>query len=216
MRKVFDCAARFKGTSLNDNLLQGPDFTNSLVGVLTRFRQETVALVADIEAMFHQVRVPPRDSNALRFLWWPDHDLLKDPTDFQMRVHLFGAMSSPSCAGFALRKTAKDYGAVYGEVATRAVHDSFYVDDLLVSVSNAEAGINLACQLIGLLNKGGFRLGKCNNREVLTAIPADERAPSVFDLDLDHLPYERTLGIHWNAEADTFQFMTTLKDRPTT
>ena len=55
---VFDCSARFGGISLNDELLQGPELTNPLVGVLTRFRQEPVVFMGDTDAMFHQVRVP--------------------------------------------------------------------------------------------------------------------------------------------------------------
>ncbi|XP_068713019.1 uncharacterized protein [Montipora foliosa] len=41
---------------------------NSLVGVLLRFRQGSVGLAADVEAMFHQVRVQKEDQDALRFL----------------------------------------------------------------------------------------------------------------------------------------------------
>lgn len=55
LRVVFDSGASFGGTSLNQELLQGPDLTSSLVGVLLRFRQEEVAMMADVEAMFHQV-----------------------------------------------------------------------------------------------------------------------------------------------------------------
>lgn len=54
---MFDCSAEFEGHSLNRELLQGPDLTNSLLGVLCRFRQETVAFACDIEGMFHQVKV---------------------------------------------------------------------------------------------------------------------------------------------------------------
>ena len=57
LRVVFDYGASFKGTSLNNQLLKRPDLTNSLFGGLTRFRRETVALMADIKAMFHQVKV---------------------------------------------------------------------------------------------------------------------------------------------------------------
>ena len=65
VRVVFDAAAKFHGTSLNDQLLQGPDYINNLAGVLMRFRQEEVVLVADIEQMFHQVQVPVEDCDAL-------------------------------------------------------------------------------------------------------------------------------------------------------
>ena len=37
IRVVFDCAAEHRGESLNKHLLQGPDLTNNLTGVLCRF-----------------------------------------------------------------------------------------------------------------------------------------------------------------------------------
>ena len=63
-----DCVAKFKGTSLNDQLREGPDLTNGLLGIIIRFRLEPVPMVADVEGMFHQVRVAPDQSNALLLL----------------------------------------------------------------------------------------------------------------------------------------------------
>lgn len=50
-----------------------------------------MAIMADVEAMFHQVKVPPEDADLLRFLWWPDGDICKDLVEYRMVVHLFGA-----------------------------------------------------------------------------------------------------------------------------
>lgn len=98
--------------------LQGPDLTSTLLGVITRFRQEEVAIMADVEAMFHQVRVLDEDADLFRFLWWPSGDISQDFTEYRMRVHIFGATSSPSCATFALQKCAQDnrerYSAAQG------------------------------------------------------------------------------------------------------
>ena len=52
IRVVFDCSVEFAGECLNRQLLQGPDLTNNLIGVLC---QEPVALTCDVEGMFHQV-----------------------------------------------------------------------------------------------------------------------------------------------------------------
>lgn len=88
IRVVFNCSAKYQGKCLNDLLLKGPDLTNSLLGVLTRFRQDRVAVMADIEAMFHQVRVPDPDCSFLRFLWWPDGKLSCAVEEYQMTVRL--------------------------------------------------------------------------------------------------------------------------------
>jgi hypothetical protein len=181
VRVVFDCAVKFEGTSLNEQLMSGPDLTNSLVGVLTRFREETTAVMADVESMFYQVKVSSRDRGYLRFLWWPEGDLTRQPEEFQMCVHLFGGVSSPSCASFALRKTAEDNEEEFDEETVAAVKRNFYVDDCLKSVESDSKAIRLVQQLRNLLSKGGFNLTKwiSNSREVIEFIPEDERAGSI-------------------------------------
>ena len=67
---VFECRASFGGASLNKEVLQDPDFTNNLVGFLCHFREGPVAVMRNIEGMFHQVRVSPKDRDSLQFLWW--------------------------------------------------------------------------------------------------------------------------------------------------
>ncbi len=114
--------------------------TNSLVGVLCRFRQELVALVADVEAMYHQVCVDPKDIDALRFLWFPDGDLSKKPQEYQMVVHLFGGIWS-GCANFALKRAAVDNASKFDPRVTRTVDKNFYVDDMLKSLRTTEEAI---------------------------------------------------------------------------
>ena len=68
VRIVYDCDAKYGGTSLTQQLLQGPDQKYKLVGVLSRFRQESVGVVADVETMFLQMLMEPKDYDVLRFL----------------------------------------------------------------------------------------------------------------------------------------------------
>ena len=218
IRVVFDCAARYRNSSLNQQILQGPDQTNTLLGTLMRFRQGPVAMASDVEAMFHQVFVDPRDIDVLRFLWWENGDLTREPREYQMLVHLFGATSSPSCCSFALRKTAEDQREAYHEETVKTVYRNFYVDDMLKSSKTEAEAVQLCTEIRELLANGGFRLTKwvSNNKNVLAAIPDSERAESVKDLDLDNSPIERALGVQWNVHGDVFQFRAVRKDKPPT
>lgn len=216
LRVVFDCAASYQGKSLNGELLQGPNLTNSLIGVLTRFRHHSIALMSDIEAMYYQVKVPPEDTDLLRFLWWPNGDVNEPLQEYKMVVHLFGATSAPSCAIYALRKTAEDAKDVMAPSVVNAVLNHFYVDDCLMSVSEEKEACAMVKDLTTLCGKGGFHLSKwmSNSRAVLASIPETERAKEVKDLDLTHdsLPEERVLGVSWCVESDSFKVTITSKD----
>ena len=220
IRVVFDCSARYKGTSLNQNLLHGPDLTNSLVGVLCRFRQEPVAFSCDIEAMFHQFFVNEEHRDMLRFLWWEGGDLQRTPTEYRMKVHPFGAGSSPGCANFGLKRAAADGEEEFGPEAADLVRRNFYVDDGLKSVETTSTAIKLIQNCRAMCSKAGLRLHKftSNSKEVIHAVPPDDRAKGLQDLDLrcDPLLIERPLGIVWCVATDCFQFRIVLQDPPLT
>ncbi|XP_047473555.1 uncharacterized protein LOC125028204 [Penaeus chinensis] len=220
IRVVFDCSAMYKSESLNKNLLQGPDLTNNLIGVLCRFRKEHVAIACDIEAMFHQVKVKPDHRDLLRFLWWENGDPDSTIKEYRMTVHLFGATSSPSVASFALKAAADDYAGQCGTEAASFVKNEFYVDDGLTSLPTTVEAISLIRNSKALCSKGGFKLHKflSNKKEVLEAISLEEKAISLKNLDLssEALPIERTLGVEWCIESDTFQFRISINDKPIT
>ena len=207
---VFDCSAQFRGTTLNNELLQRPDLTNNLVGVLVRFRQDPAAVMGDIQSMFHQVCVPEADRDLLRFLWGPKGNLDQELEEYRMCVHLFGAVSSPSCANFALRQIAEDFKHEFLSQVTSTVMKNFYVDDYLKSFPSCGEAIKHVDDLRKLMFKAGFNLTKwiSNDREALESIPACDRAKDVKELDLtkDALPIERALGVSWFVETDKFGF----------
>ena len=195
---VFDCAAQYNGVSLNDYLLQGPDFMNDLLGILCRFHQESVAFMTDIKSMFHQFVVAEERRDLLRFLWCLDGDPSKEVVEYRMKVHLFGASSSPGCADFGLKRAANDG---------------------LKSVPTVPEAIQLIKASQAICDKAGLRLHKIvsNKKEVLEAIPVEDHAKGIKELNLavDPLPIKRALGVLC-VENNSFQFRIELRDRPLT
>ena len=218
VRVVFDCAAKYRNTSLNQRLLQGPDLVSSLIGVLMRFRIDSIAFMADVEAMFHQVRVKESDKKFLRFLWWPGGNLQMKPEVYCMTVHLFGATSSPSVCTFALKKTAQDFGSEFDSETVSTVLENFYVDDCLKTVTTVEEGIRLAEQLQSLLQKGGFNLTKfvSNKVEILNSLPVKKIMPSAVNIEIESSQSHKALGMNWNVKDDTFSFNVDICSSPLT
>lgn len=214
-RIVFDCAASFKEVALNKQVMQGPDLMNDLLGILIRFREGRIALSADIEAMFHQVLVDPRDRDALRFLWWPQGDFAKPPIPYRMTRHLFGGIWSPACATFALRETLQQ-----GRARSRRAERNFYVDDLLLSTTSEAEAIQWANELQEDLKGGGFHLTKwmSNSKEVMAAVPRQERSARIKTVNLtrDKLPVDRALGILWDLEDDSLKISVSTPPKPAT
>lgn len=174
IRVVFDCSAKTGGSCLNDYLLQGPDQLNNLMGILLRFRKEEVAVTCDVERMFHQFHVPAKHRDYLRFLWYDEGG---NPATYRMKVHLFGAKSSPGCATYGLRALCGSTSEPDKKVIDFVKHD-FYVDDGLTSVPTAEEAITLVKGAADICKEGNMRLHKfsSNCKEVLESVPPTERS----------------------------------------
>ena len=106
VRSVLNGAAKFQGQSLNNALLTGPDLLQNLIHILIRFHQHKYAVSADIEGMFLQVGVIPKDQPSLRFLW--REDPAAEIAVYQYVRHIFGSKDSPTCANYALKRTGSD------------------------------------------------------------------------------------------------------------
>ena len=217
MRVVFDCSAEYKGVSLNSSLLQGPDLTNLLTGVFLRFRREEIAILGDIECMYYQVRVPELQRKYLRFVFWPDGNLETDPVDYEMNVHVFGAVSSMGCVNYALHQTAKDNENCFGYKAANTLINEFYVDDMATSVCSTNEAINLIENVDGMCKAGGFSLTKivCNDPNVMELVPYQKRSETFKNCYVTSSPIlERPLGVLWTIKNDQLGFRITFQSGP--
>ncbi|MBM6549248.1 DUF1759 domain-containing protein, partial [Streptococcus dysgalactiae subsp. equisimilis] len=207
LRVVFDCAASHQGVSLNDKVLQGPDLTNKLTGVLLRFRRYRVAISADIREMFLQVKLPEKDRAAFSFLWWKDGNLDKDPMVYEWTVHPFGATSSPFCANYALRSTVKDNINEFQPALNETVLTEFYVDDYLSSTNTVAEALTRVSNLPKLLKRGGFDLVKwsSNSEEVISHIDSKDRLHPIEELHSSD-SCQRALGVKWHTDRDVLKF----------
>ncbi|XP_028404109.1 uncharacterized protein LOC114526789 [Dendronephthya gigantea] len=219
IRVVFDSSCEFEGVSLNKVLLSGPDMMNSLIGVLMRFRLERISVVSDIEQMFHSFYVTPEHRDYLRFLWFKNDDPNQEIQEFRMKVHIFGNGPSPAVATLGLRVTAT-HGKEFGSEVKEFVCRDFYVDDGLTSRKTEAEAIDQIKRAQTMLSTANLRLHKIasNSFTVMEAFNTEDRAKNVKDLELrqDTLPAQRSLGVLWDLQNDTFTFKVNLQERPFT
>ena len=145
--------------------------------------------------MFLQVQVPEQDKSSLKFLWRPK--LNEAVQIYENQRHVFGAKSLPTCANYALKRVGIDNEDEFPTRA-KAIHNNFYMDNLIKSLETAEEGIEVFNQLQPLLSKHGFELKKwiSNNDEVNAVIAEGSKSISntkqvdVEKMHRDHLYLE--------------------------
>ncbi|CAG2210029.1 unnamed protein product [Mytilus edulis] len=210
IRGVFDASAKFNNVSLNDQLLQGPDLINSLLGILIRFRKEMVGVVADIQQMFHSFLVQEEHRDFLRFLWHKDNVIENPLVTYRMRVHVFGNRPSPSIAMYGLRRIGELATESHGDDVKNFINNDFYVDDGLKSCPSSQDAIDLILKTQEAMKMhGNLRLHKfaSNSKVVMNALEPGDLAKGLVDMDFEKdSPTQRSLGLLWDLGSDTFKF----------
>ncbi|XP_053403242.1 uncharacterized protein LOC128558339 [Mercenaria mercenaria] len=182
--------------------------TNSLLGILLRFRKDKVAATADVEQMFYRFRVREDHRDYLRFFWYRDNDVDKDLIEYRMKVHVFGNTSSPAVATYGLRRAVQHAD----EDVKRFVNRDFYVDDALTSKPEATQTIELMKKTQStLLEEGHIRLHKIasNSLLVMSSFPTRDLGNNSKSLELgsdEDCCLHRSLGVSWDILKDVLTF----------
>lgn len=121
-----------------------------------------------------------------------------------MKVHRFGAASSPGCTNYGMMYLASQ-NEKESPLAANFIRKNFYVDDGFIE--SVDTAIKLVKETQNVCAKGKLHLQKFifNNREVLESIPDGERTRGVQDVDLsyDVLPVQTMLGVKWSVTSNT-------------
>ena len=78
---------------------------------------------------FAKVLVPEYNRSLLSFLWWTNRDIRGTVEDFEMKVHVFGITSSPSCCNYAPKRKAVNNGKKYHPDVETTLQKRFHVDE---------------------------------------------------------------------------------------
>ena len=213
-RVVYDGSAAWKGRCINDSIHSGPDLLNKLSHVLARFRVGKYALMADLSKCFFQILLPRDQRDLFRILWFSNDGIERAKLQsYHFTRHVWGIISSPFIACYAIHRLSLDNPTNASDVAINTMRKSMYMDDLLYSTDTLDDAQSIAFELTDLFASRGFQLVKWTANRPATAALAlmseEKLAPSIRTIDLNSghetLPNFKAVGCIWNAEQDVLK-----------
>ncbi|XP_041786397.1 uncharacterized protein LOC121601646 [Anopheles merus] len=205
VRVVFDASCKTtSGYSLNDTLLIGPTVQDDLLTIILRFRKHAVAIVADVEKMYRQIRHCENDLNLLRIRFC---ECPSDPiSTYELQTVTYGTATAPFLATRTLQQIAHDHKQQYPLAVDPVLHD-FYVDDLLTGADDVVEAVGMRTQISQMLESAGFLLKKwaSNVSEALEGVPSDDLAIKPL-LHWQEDQAISTLGWVWEPSNDMLRF----------
>ncbi|XP_037932583.1 uncharacterized protein LOC119667365 [Teleopsis dalmanni] len=201
LRVVFDASSKTtSGQSLNDLLHIGPTVQSELLSILLRFCLPRYVFTTDIEKMYQQILVHPKDRQCQLIVW------RNEPSQpikyFELNTVTYGTRSAPYLATKCLQVLADDNMQNY-PLGASALKQNFYVDDCLHGADSLRTLLETQSQLNKILTASGFKLRKwcANHTSLLQGIPHDDLE---VNLDLENNnDTTKTLGLSWCPKSDS-------------
>lgn len=163
LRVVFDGSAKSSsGLCLNDVQHKGPNLQTDLFAVLINFRKHKFVITADINKMYRQIMINPRQRHYQQILWrdHPEDDL----KTYQLNTVTYGTASAPYLAIRSLQQLAYDNEDAY-PAECQIIKNEFYVDDLLTGSDDIISLKRICDNLDKILKSGGFPLHKWSSND---------------------------------------------------
>lgn len=154
VRLVWNSSQKYRGLSLNDILIKGPDVLNPIRAVLLRFRAGVFAALGDIRKMYNSVWLEEREVHLHRFLWRDTEDA--EMEDFAITRVNIGDKPAGCIAQVAMRETANLPSFNHFKEEKRVLEEDAYVDDILTSHNDLDHLKLLTSNIEQILKAGGF------------------------------------------------------------
>lgn len=202
LRVVYDASCKSsRGVSLNDISLKGFPVQPDLYDILNRFRVSKFVMTSDIEKMYLQIKINPEQTFLQNILW------REAPNDefkcIELVTVIFGTNFAPYVATRVLNDIALKNESDF-PLASKALLNSTYVDDILCSCDSYEELVETHRQLKTVLNSAGFKLHKfCSNSEDFLKVVDNDKQSTIYNIKSENAT-NKVLGIAWNPNSDHF------------
>ena len=184
---------------------------NNILGILLRWREGRVAMVADIKKMFHSIHLKEKEIQCHRFLW-RHLDVAREPETYAITRVNMGDRPASAIATEALRATAEMCQQEFPEAAALITHCS-YMDDLIDSTTTMTRATQLAQEVNSVLQRGGFQI-KCWQFSGQGSAKDAQGVKSVVSLLKGNTEGTCVLGTDWVPAQDLITFHASVNFSP--
>ena len=186
-RLVINFSIRFKGISLNDILMKGPNSLQNFFGIQLRSRTHLYALCCDLSKMYHRVHTTELEKHLLRII----HN---GKTYGFTKAIMFGDKRASAIASEEVRETVNIYRHIDEDAANKIIGDTC-VDDSASGTDLTEDIPSLKTNIPRIMEKGYFKV-----KGFVASGDDDEVSRGL----LGGREVGRVLGIPWHPKSDEF------------